>query len=417
MKRIALAHVLAMALPLLGLAANENIAKSGTQPANWPMFRGPGGLAAATDKNTATGWDVATGQGILWKSDVPLPGAGSPIVWGDRVFLAGAADGQAALFCFNAQTGKLLWRGDLPLTGRPQSYHESTTFAASTPVTDGSRVYAIFVTGAIAAFKMDGTPAWKNNLGLPDMPYGYASSPVLYKNLLLVQYDQDAAGAAALIALDAQSGKQVWQTKRTMGASWCSPIVIETAKGPQVVLVSCDGVAAYDPKDGREIWTVKGAATDITPSPIYSKGMVIATLGNTGTLAIRTDGTGDVTATHVAWRNDDAGSEVASPVAGGDWVFVPSYSMMCLNAADGKKAGERELTGTFFASPVLAGSKIYLINREGAVTILKADKSLDLLGKTAFGEPVDASPAVAGGCLFVRTHKRLFCIQPEGSKK
>lgn len=417
MHRLSAASVLLVALNVACAAANEQGAKNGATPANWPMFRGAGGLATAADTNTATGWDVATGQGILWKSDLPLPGASSPIVWGNRVFLSGAAESQAALFCFNAQTGKLLWRGDLPLTGRPQSYDESTTFAASTPVTDGGRVYTIFVTGAIAAFNMDGTPAWKTNLGLPDMPYGYASSPVLYKNLLLVQYDQDAAGAAALIALDAQSGKQVWQTKRALGASWCSPLVIETAKGPQVVLVSCGGVAAYDPRDGRELWTVKGTATDITPSPIYSKGLVIVTLGNTGTLAIRTDGAGDVSATHVAWRNDEAGSEVASPVAAGDLVFVPSYSIFCLNAADGKKAGERELTGTFYASPVLAGSKIYLMNREGAVTILKADKSLAVLGKTAFGEPVDASPAVAGGCLFVRTHKRLFCIQPEGAKK
>lgn len=414
MHRIAAAALLAIALRLTCAAANDSgaqIAKTGV----WPMFRGQGGLATAADTNTSLAWDAATGQGIRWKTDLPLPGAGSPIVWNDRLFLSGAAEGQAAVFCFDTRSGKLLWRGEVPLTGRLQSCDEATTYAAPTPLTDGRRVFAVFATGAIAAFNLDGTPAWNANLGLPDMPYGYASSPALHKNLLLVQYDQAAEGASALIAFDTQSGKIAWQTKRSMGASWCSPIVIEAVQGPQVVAVSCGGVAAYDPKDGHEIWTVKADASDVTPSPVFSKGLVIASLGSSGTLAIRPDGRGDVTATHVAWRNENAGAEVASPVACGGWVFVPSFSMFCLNAADGKQAGERQLSGTFYASPIVAGDKLYLMNREGAVTVLKPDKTMAVLGKAAFGEPVDSTPAVAGGCLFVRTRKRLFCIQPAGS--
>lgn len=406
------ALVIAMGLAPLAARAETGL---GGNDGFWPGFRGPGGSAVSRDTNTSVAWDIPSGKGLLWKVDLPLPGAGSPIVWGDRVFLSGAdTQGHGAVFAFEAKSGKLAWKGDVPLTGEPRIFDENTTLAASTPVTDGKRVYAVFATGAIAAFNLDGSPAWKDDLGVPELQYGYASSPVLHKNLLIVQFDQEAEGMAELIAYDTQTGKVAWRTKRAMGASWCSPIVAETAKGPQIVVVSCGGVAAYEPADGKEIWTVKRESRDIVCTPVFNNGLVVATLGSVGTLAIRPDGRGDVTATHVVWENGDAGSDVASPVAFGDGVFVPSYAVMALNAASGKKEAELELNGTVYASPIVAGGKLYLIDRDGAVTIAKADKTLGILGKTAIGEPVDATPAVANGCLFVRTHKRLIGIQPAG---
>lgn len=393
------------------IVAGENAVEADTV-SDWPAFRGNGGQAVAADTNTALTWDMKSGKGILWKADLPLPGSGSPIVCGDKVFLSGAGGNQGAIFCFDSKSGKLLWKAAAPLKGKPDLFEEeTTTFAPSTPTTDGKRVFAVFVTGAIAAFNLDGTTAWSTDLGLPDISYAYASSPALYKNLLLVQYDQNDE-KAALVAFDTETGKEVWHTKRSMGASWCSPIVIQTAKGPQIILVSCGGVAAYDPKNGREIWTVKGKCSDIVPSPSFSKGLLIVTLGGSGTMAISPDGTGDVTKTHVLWRNSEAASEVASPVAYGDCVFVASSSLLCLNISDGKKLGERELDGLFYASPIVAGEKLYLINRDGAAAIFKADKTMEVLGKTVFGEPVDATPAVSSGCIFVRTLKRLICVAP-----
>ena len=359
---------------------------------------------------------MKSGKGILWKADVPLPGSGSPIVFGDKVFVSGASGNQGAIFCFDGKSGKLLWKGAVTLKGKPDLFEEeTTTFAPSTPVTDGKRVFSVFATGAIAAFKLDGTAAWKADLGLPEISYAYASSPALYKNLLLAQYDQNDE-KAALVAFDTETGKEVWRTKRSMGASWCSPVVIETSKGPQIILVSCDGIAAYDPKDGLEIWVVKGKCSDIVPSPSFSKGLVIVTMGGSGTMAIRPDGAGDVTKSNVVWRNSEATSDVASPVAYGDGVFLPSNSVLCLSSVDGKKLGERELDGQFYASPIVAGGKLYLINRDGAATILKADKTMEVLGKAVFGEPVDATPAVSGGCVFVRTLKRLICVAPAGAE-
>ena len=407
--------LLCLSLSVLTLAgfivAGDDVVKSGAV-SEWPAFRGAGGQAVSADANTSISWDVKSGKGILWKADLPLPGSGSPIVCGDKVFVASAAGNQGAIFCFDSKSGKLLWKGAVILKGKPELFEEeTTTLAPSTPVTDGKRVFAVFATGAIAAFNLDGTAAWNTDLGLPEINYAYASSPALYKNLLLVQFDQnDEKGA--IIAFDTETGKEVWRTKRAMGASWCSPLIIETAKGPQIVLVSCGGVAAYDLKDGREIWSVKGSSSDIVPSPVFSKGLVIVTLGSSGTMAIRPDGAGDVNKTHVVWRNGDVTSDVASPLAYGDGAFFVSSSAICLNVSDGKKVAERELDGQIYASPIVAGGKLYIINRDGEVTIFKADKTLELLGKTAFGEPVDASPAVSNGCIFVRTLKRLICVAP-----
>ncbi len=391
-------------------AMGEDAVKAGAV-SDWPSFRGAGAFAVSSDTNTSVAWDVKSGKGVLWKADLPLAGSGSVIVSGTNAIVTGASGTEGGIFCFDVKTGKQLWKGTVPLKGKPDVFEEeTTTFAPATPVTDGRRVFAVFATGAIAAFNMDGTTAWNTDLGVPDMTYAYVSSPVLYKKLLLVQHDQSDE-KAALVAFDTETGKEVWRTKRKMGASWCSPIIIETEKGAQAILVSCGGVASYDPKDGHEIWSVRNECNDIVPSPAFSKGLVIVTTGKS-TFAIRPDGTGDVTKTHVAWRNEEAGSDVASPVAGGDMVFVVSTSVLCLSAADGKKIGECEVEGQIYASPVIAGGKLYLVNRDGAVAVVKADKTLEVLGKASFGEHFDATPAVSGGCLYVRTLKKLICIAP-----
>jgi len=379
----------------------------------WPAFRGPGTLAAVEDKNTAVTWNTKTGEGIRWKAEVPLGGSSSPILWGERVFLTGAVEGQAAVFCFDAKSGKLLWRRDVRLTGKVQFMSKDTGYAAPTPATDGKRVFAVFATGDAAAFGLDGTPAWTMSLGVPDIPYGYASSPALFKELLLIQYDQESkeGGKAVLVALDTQSGQAVWRAKRSFGPSWSSPLVIGTRGGPQIVATACNGVAAYNPADGSEIWAVLYESRDLAPSAGLAKGRVIVPIAGGGTLAVSPDGRGDVTKTHVAWLNEDACSEVPCPVGYGDWVFLVSYGkLMCLRAGDGKEVGSRDLDAQFWASPVVAGGKLYLVSREGKATILKAGPACEVVGEATLGEPVCATPAVAGGCLFVRTAKTLYCI-------
>ncbi len=380
--------------------------------ADWPSFRGVGGRALSSDTNTSIFWDVKSGKGILWKADIPLPGSGSAIVSGGKVIVSGASGTEGGVFCFDIETGKLIWKGAVPLKGKPEIFEEeTTTLAPATPVTDGKLVFAVFATGALAAFKMEGTPAWTADLGLPEMSYGYASSPAIHGDILIVQHDQsDEKGA--IMAFDKRTGKEIWRVKRQMGASWSSPVVIETERGPQVILVSCGGVSAHDPKDGRQIWFVKKESHDVVAAAAFGRGLVIATLGSGGTFAIRPDGNGDVTKTHVAWSNEDLGSDVASPVFAGNSIFMISSSLVCLNIADGVKISEREIEGQFYSSPIVAGGKLYVANRDGEVTVFKADKALEVLGRASFGGNCDSTPAVSGGRLLFRTLKKLYCVAP-----
>ena len=375
---------------------------------NWPEFRGPGGLApAGAGKGPTIAADIGR---VVWKAELSHNGNGSPIVCGDRVFVMGADERQGVVYCFNIDTGEQVWRREIPLVG-PASPMEETGYAAPTPATDGKQVYAIFATGDVAAFDLDGTPAWQAKLGEYKAPYGYASSPVLYRNRLLVQYDQQADGGSALLALDAAIGKIVWRVKRNMGPSWSTPLVIGTRRGPQIIVCANNGVAAYAPEDGREIWTVHRETQDLVPTPTVAGGLVIAAMTGSGTLAISPDGDGDVTKTHVVWSNEDAVSDVPSPVGCGDLFFrLFVGKLTCHQAADGKEVGSLELEGEFYASPIMWDGALLLLDRDGAMTAVRAGPALEKIGTRAVGKSANGSPAFAGRRLFVRTDKALVCI-------
>ena len=376
---------------------------------NWPGFRGPGGLATAgADKAPAT---AAAGIGrVAWKAELSHNGNGSPIVWGERVFVTGADKKQGVVYCFKTVTGEPVWRREVPLTGLAEPM-EDTGYAASTPVTDGKQVYAIFATGDVVAFDLDGKPAWQAQLGEHKAPYGYASSPVLHRNHLLVQYDQQEEGESALLALDVSTGKIGWRAKRNMGPSWSTPLVIGTRRGPQIIVCANNGIAAYAPEDGREILTVHCEAQDLVPVPTVAGGLIIAAMTDAGTLAISPDGDGDVTKTHVVWHNEDAVSYVPSPVGFGDLFFqLDDGKLTCHKAADGKEVGAMELDGEFYASPIVCEGALLLLDRDGAMTAVKAGPALKKIGARAVGRSGNASPAIAGNRLFVRTDKALVCL-------
>jgi len=377
---------------------------------NWPGFRGPGGLATAGSGKTPT---IAPDIGrIAWKAELSHNGNGSPVVWGDRVLVTGANEKQGVVSCFKTGTGEQVWRREVALAG-PASPMEDTGYAAPTPATDGKQVYAIFATGDLAAFDLDGKPVWQTTLGEHKSPYGYASSPVLYRDRLLVQYDQQEDGESALLAIDTKTGKTAWRAKRTLGPSWSTPLVIGTRRGPQIIVCANNGIAAYAPDDGREIWTVHCEAQDLTPAPAVAAGLIIAGMTGAGTLAISPDGDGDVTKTHVVWRNEDALTDVPSPVGSGDLFFnLFSGKLTCHQASDGKEVGSLEFDGSFYASPVVWAGTLLLLDRDGAMTAVKAGPALQKIGARSVGTSASATPAVAGGRLFVRTDKALVCMDP-----
>jgi outer membrane protein assembly factor BamB len=400
-------------------AAGTSLASAEVAGKSWPSFRGPGGSGISTHANVPSDWDGETGRGILWKTKVPLPGYNSPIVWGDRVFLSGGDPNNLQVFCFDAASGELLWTGDVTRAAlkedeEPLEPMEDTGFCASTVATDGRHVCAIFATGDVGCFDFRGRKVWEKSLGIPDNVYGYASSLAVYRNLFLIQYDQGGMedGLSALIALDGFSGDVVWQTKRPVGNSWSSPIV--TSVGEQIQIITCADpwVIAYEPAKGTELWRVECLAGDIAPSPIYSNGLALAIEPYSKMVAIRTDGRGDVTKTHIAWTMEEGAPDICSPVSNGELVFLLATEglLSCYKLSDGTTVWEHDFQEYFQASPSLVGEKIYLLSEKGQMFIVEAGPEYQQLTQCDLNEECRASPAFADGRLFIRGLQNLYSI-------
>jgi outer membrane protein assembly factor BamB len=388
--------------------------------ANWPRFRGADGTGIAKTTNTPLQWNATNGENILWKTEVPARGFNSPIVWGDRVFLTGGDTNKREVLCFEATSGRLLWRTPvLSAPGAPRKTDEvpeQTGYAAATAATDGRRVYAIFATGDLAALDFNGKVEWSRCLGPLHNMYGHATSLLTWQDRLLVQLDQGEAeeGKSRLYALDPRTGDIVWQKPRALPASWATPIVIEAAGKPQIITLGDPWAVAYDASTGAELWRVECLGTDLAPSPIFGAGLVLVLSPGMNLVAIKPDGQGDVTQTHVAWKVEDNLPDTASPVCNDELVFMTSTDGMltCLDARSGAKVWEKSLDMEFLASPTLAGDRLYVVARSGETFILHAGREYKELGRAALGERVFASPALVGDRIFIRAENHLFCIGP-----
>ena len=385
---------------------------------NWPRFRGPGGLGISAYTNIPTAWDGKTGEGILWKTPVPLPGQNSPVVWEDRIFLTGATEEAREVYCFDANTGEILWQRaveNVPFSEpEPPEVSDDTGFAAPTAVTDGQRVYAIFANGDIICFGFNGNRIWARNVGPIDSIYGYASSLAMYQDLLLVLLDEGGAddGMSELTAMDAASGRIVWETPRPVPNSWASPIVINTGARDEIITCGNPWVIAYDPTTGAELWRVDCLSGDIAPSPVYADGMVYATNTYAFLTAIRPGGQGNVTETNIVWTAEDGLPDICSPLTNGELVFLlETYGFMtCYDAKTGEKLWEQDLDEEFEASPSLVGDQVYLMTVEGVAIIIKAGRQFEEIARHELGEGSTASPAFLDGRIYIRGKENLYCI-------
>ena len=385
---------------------------------NWASFRGPNGAGISTHANVPSRWSGKTGEGILWKTKIPLPGNNSPVIWGDRIFLSGADPNSRQVFCFDTSSGGLLWKGDilgLPKSNEePLEIMEDTGFAAPTVATDGRRVYAIFATGDVGCFDFKGKKIWEKNLGRPDSSYGYASSLAMYQNLVLIQYDQGGVEdeKSELIAVDGFSGRIAWQTKRPVGNSWSSPIVASIGEQFQVITCGDPWVVAYNPADGAELWRVNCLSGDIAPSAICANGLVLVIEPYSKLVAIKPDGKGDVTKTHIAWISEEGGPDICSPVSNGKSVFLLATEglLESYNVSDGKRLWEKDMKEYFLASPSLVGDKLYLLSEKGVMFIAEAESEYKELAKCELDEKCHASPAFADGRIYIRGLENLYCI-------
>ena len=392
--------------------SDEEIAK------NWVSFRGPQGSGVSAYTNIPDKWDGKSGEGIIWKSEIPLPGHNSPVVWEKKVFISGANKEKRQVYCFDSDSGNLLWQADVAST--PSSNDSSleidsgTSYAAPTVATDGSRVCAIFPNGDVGCFDFEGKNLWTRNMGLPESIYGYASSLAIYQNLLLIQYDQGMAddGKSRMYALDTFSGMTVWEIKRDVSSSWTSPIVAKIGEQSQLITCGDPWVIAYNPLNGTELWRLDCLGTDVAPSPIYAGGLVFAIKPYSKLIAINPTGTGDVTENHIAWEADDGGPDICSPVSNGELIFILESQgyLICYKVEDGTKLWEKDLEASFMASPSIVGENLYLLSEKGDMFIAKIGGEYEQLSKSELGENCYASPAFADGRIYIRANKNLYCI-------
>ncbi len=385
--------------------------------ANWPRFRGPQGSGVAPE-----GVSLESPPTIEWQAPVPAPGFNSPIVWRDRVLFTGGNAETREVICLQAATGELQWRQTVSLPAPASATEapeipEMTGYAASTASTDGERVYAIFATGELAAFTLDGQPVWSKHLGPIDNPYGHAASLACWQDQVIVQLDQgeEESRESKILVFNGRTGELLWQKARPVGASWTTPIVIESAGKPQILTLGLPWVMAYSPADGSELWRAKAVEGEITPSPVFAGDRIfIVDPGMYQLLALRPDGSGDVTRTGELWRVDGDMPDITSPVTDGARLFTLTSDgrLSCFDAATGAGAWKAsvEAGGEFQASPSLAGGVLLLVSTAGDLIAIRDGSEFQELWRTQLEDEFYASPAFAKGRLYLRGNRSVWCL-------
>jgi outer membrane protein assembly factor BamB len=410
--------------PAEGAPAVESPAESwwpepGAWTANWPRFRGPAGTGVAEVPDLPESWDGEAGTNVLWKTATPLPGESSPVAWDDRVFLTGATADERAIYGIDAASGSILWTAPVgtPQGSRaePPEVLEETGFAAPTPVTDGRRVVAMFANGEIGGVTTDGEPLWARHLGAAKNPYGHATSLAMWRDLVIVVYDRGRAkdGLSRLFALDAATGETRWSADRPVAASWVTPLVIEHDGQAQVLTAADPWIIAYDPADGTELWKVKAMSGDVAPSPAYHDGVAYFSTDGSCLVAVKVDGRGDVTDSHVLWKRDeDDYPDTCSLLCDGPRLYTLVFGrLLAYDAKTGEPLWEQDLEADFQASPCLVNGRLWLLTMEGEMIIGEADnEGFKELARHPLGEEIGASPAFTPGRIHLRGREHLHAI-------
>lgn len=425
---------------------------------NWPSFRGRQAAGVADGQNLPDRWDGAKGENILWRTPLPGLAHSSPIVWGDKIFVTSSVsgdpnasfrpglygDGDASkdlseqrwvIYALDKRTGKVLWertaRQGTPLEKR----HIKSTYANSTPATDGRVVVAWFGSQGVYAYDMAGRPLWKVDLGrlnlgaydIPTYEWGPASSPVIWDGLVILQCDtQDDS---FLLALDAATGKTVWKTERDELPSWGTPTVALTPKGPELVANASNYVRGYDPRTGRELWRLGRSSKITAPTPVYADDLFVVVSGRAPErpiFVVRPGARGDITppegkdkSESVVWSRTGRGSYMPTPLVYQGLLYVLANNGL-LDAYDlrtGEEVYRQRLPTVgsgFSASPVAADGKLYLSNEDGEVLVVAAGRKFEHLATNPLGELLMATPALSDGVMYVRSSKSLFAV---GRKK
>lgn len=401
-------------LPLLAFCLTTSLAG-----ADWREFRGPGHQGHSAEKGLPTRWGAT--ENVRWKVKLPGPGASSPIVVGDRVFVTSFTGKKAEsivriLQCYDRKTGKLLWEQKRPAPQPENDYAAQLTqhgFTTSTPCSDGEKLYVSYGRGGLFCFDLDGNEKWHADMGKGLNTFGSGSSPTLFDDLVLVNACTEAGG---LLAFDKHTGKRQWRTK-LRGDAWASPVIVTLKDGRrEIVLNAEDGVYGIDPKSGDELWYCETVGGYVSSTPLVAGDILYVTLQSKtrATLALRAGGKGDVTKSHVLWKNTSVGASYCSPLLIGNRLYLFSGQAIVLDTATGKEVNRKRLEGinAIYGSPIHADGHIYLFTRHAGAHVLSADESLKEISLNVLGDAtaIHASPAASHGCLFIRTNEHLFCL-------
>ncbi|MDH6303730.1 outer membrane protein assembly factor BamB [Parabacteroides sp. PF5-5] len=372
-------------------------------------FRGNNSNGISSAKGVPVKWELGSGTNIAWKQDIPRQGYNSPVINGNNVFFSGADAQARELYCYDLTTGEKRWTlAAANIPGSPSQMPkttEDTGLAASSVATNGKQVCAIFATGDILCADMEGKQLWAKNLGVPDNHYGYASSLLIFGNLVIVQYDNQ--NSPKVMALDLATGAERWSKSRTEKVTWSSPIIAYVNNTPQLVLMGNPAITAYNPNNGEQLWRVECMTGEVGSSACSSNGLVFGASEYAKMVAINAaDGS-------LLWEGNDFLPEVASPVATKDNLYLAtSYGVVAAyDTQTGELRKEHELNTEFYSSPVIAEGKIYLFSNDGKMHIFSADNDFRLLASFETGERTFATPAFTDGKIVVRTEKSIYCVE------
>jgi outer membrane protein assembly factor BamB len=433
-----------------------------TQAQNWPSFRGASASGIAEGSKAPTSWDAEKTVNILWKVKIPGLAHSSPVVWGDRVFVTTAISSAEAkqyfrhglygdvdtdkdlskhswhVYCINRKTGNIIW-DRISHEGVPKiKRHIKATHANASPATDGRHVIAFFGSEGLYCYDFNGKLLWKQDLGIldtgwfydSDYQWGTASSPIIYKNLVIVQCDIQKNSFIA--AYDIKSGKQVWRTPREEIPSWGTPTVHEGKARAELVTNATRAIRGYDPMTGKELWRMKGNPEVTATTPISSDGMIYIVnhyRPNQPIYAIKEGATGDISLPagktsneFIAWSYQQGGAYMPSPLVYSGHLYINNNNgtLTCRDAKTGERVYQERIGGkggSYSASPVAADGKVYFSSEDGEIFVIKAGPKYELLSSNPMGEVLMATPAISNGVIFVRGQNHLFAIAESPAAK
>ena len=422
--------------------------------APWPSFRGLHAAGVADGMDLPDQWNAATNAGICFKVAIPGLAHSSPIIWADRIFLTTAVSrdanasfkpglygsGEASpdnsvhewqILCLDKWSGKVRWKETATKGAPKDKRHVKSTYANSTPATDGKHVVALFGSEGLFCYSSEGKFLWKVEVGrlnvgaydLPDYEWGTASSPVIHDGKVFVQCDQQKG--SFLLAVDVKTGKEIWRVQRDELPSWGTPTVYPGKERSELITNGSNFIRAYDPASGAELWRLGGSSKITAPTPVFADGLIIVASGRQPErpiFAIRPGGSGDISLGNdetankfVAWSKTKRGGYMPTPLIyrGNVYVLDNSGIFGCYELKTGQELYYERIPHQSFgfsASPVAADGKIYLSGEDGMVVVIQAGTPLKLLATNPLGEPLMATPALSAGRMFIRGSHHLFAI-------